>query len=149
LVEGRKSYVLADSLLVTDISVADFSIQAAQSRWGLDEPNVVDLVGSLAHNSENRVGGRFYSIQGQRIMILTNNESYYPTPQRLRVDMLVVTGKPRVKPESLLEIFDASTLIADGSVPYYYKKKLRMMADSTGLKYHDTSQTGAYVWGLE
>jgi len=149
LVEGRRSHVLADSVLAADLSLADFSIQAAQARWGLEYPEVVDLHDSLAHNIGSGVDGHFYSFRGQRIMILKNKEFYFPTPQRLRVDMLLVTGKPKVKPERLLEIFDMGTLIADGSVPYYYKKKLRMMADSSGLKYHDTSQTGAYVWGLE
>ncbi len=150
LVEGRESQLLADSLMVADPTMADFSIQAAQARWGLDTPDVIELDDHQTGEPLDGSTSPYFSMaSGQRLMILQDNAFYHPTPHKLRVDMLIVTGKPRLKPVHLTEVFEVQTLIADGSVPGYYKKQLQQMADSSGISYHDTAREGAFVWGLK
>jgi hypothetical protein len=63
--------------------------------------------------------------------------------------MLIITGNPKITPDSLLNSIQVNTIIADGSVPSFLKSKLREMAIQSNIYFHDTSKEGAYIWGLE
>ncbi len=150
VVNGRKSHVFADSVIAADLNQASFVMKSAQSEWGLNQPKVYPIkkfCSALSANScENDY---FFMVRNQRFMILTSEDRYFPQSDPFMLDVLIVTGNPEIPASCLMQIFHAKKIIADGSVPSYYKEKLSKLADEHHICYFDTTKDGAFLDGLE
>lgn len=151
VVNGRDAQMLTDAFIAADMDLASFSIKAAQSYWGLTANNEVIVIGDTVPHSENSGYFRssFSQVQHKRLMVLSDHDALYSLVNPLQLDMLIITGNPKITPDSLLNSIQVNTIIADGSVPSFLKSKLREMAIQSNIYFHDTSKEGAYIWGLE
>jgi hypothetical protein len=93
--------------------------------------------------------GPFILADNRRILLLDGNSSFVPISDRLPVDLVIVTGKPLIKPENLLKIVQTDTLVTDGSVPRYWKKQFSELAKNEDIRYIDTSTDGAFMAGIK
>jgi competence protein ComEC len=151
VVNGRDAQMLTDAFIAADMDLASFSIKAAQSYWGLTAYNEVIVIGDTVPHSENSgyLRSSFSQVQHKRLMVLSDHDALYSLVNPLQLDMLIITGNPKITPDSLLNSIQVNTIIADGSVPSFLKSKLREMAIQSNIYFHDTSKEGAYIWGLE
>ena len=149
-VEGTRSHILADSVLSRDLSAVSFTLQSSQAKWGLKPTGV------KTDTSISRIGltgfyqdGPFILADNRRILLLDGKANFVPIRSRLPVDLVIVTGKPRIKPENLLKIVQTDTLVTDGSVPRYWKKQFSELAKQEDIRFIDTSTDGAFMAGIK
>jgi hypothetical protein len=82
-------------------------------------------------------------------MLINERSDFIPTNQKLTLDIVVVSGKPVIKPDDLVEIIQTKVIITDGSVPAYWKKKFALVAKSNNIRFHDTAKDGAFTFGID
>jgi competence protein ComEC len=75
---------------------------------------------------------------------LLNGQSSLPQ-KRTKIDYLIVSQNPKTPPGYILNKFDFSTIILDGSMPYFEKKKWLSWCKENQFNYWDTSQQGAFT----
>ncbi|MFA5419062.1 MAG: ComEC/Rec2 family competence protein [Bacteroidales bacterium] len=142
-VEGSQNRVIADSTLLNDLSLVNFSIQSSQAKWGQTPYTGNSNLTGYYHD------GAYILFNNQRIMLINEHSDFIPTNQKLSMDMLVVSGKPAIKPDDLVKTIQTNLIITDGSVPAYWKKKLALVAKQNQIRHFDTSKDGAFTFGID
>jgi len=80
-------------------------------------------------------------------LYLLNEQSGFP-PQKTKIDFLIVSGNTKFSRESILENFDFSTIVIDGSISYRERQKWLTWCQKNQLDHWDTSQQGAFTFNF-
>ncbi len=87
----------------------------------------------------------FFSLHGRQVLILDSLYSWKKPAKKTRLDLLVMSGNPKIYIRDLVESFEIRQLVIDGSVPAwkaaYWKKDCR----EEGIPFHDVSENGAFI----
>lgn len=135
-VRSGNHVVLADTALMADEATVDFNMSGFWTMRGLSfHPEVVNLdddyEGSFMRKKTNLV-----SFEGKLLALWDNAFAVKDSlTYRLPVDYLLVIGKQKPDLQSVVNGYDASTLLIDGSVPHYLAERWMRQAEEKGVPY--------------
>lgn len=79
------------------------------------------------------------------VLRLSNNSlNNYYSENRLKIDILILSGEKHTNINYLLSIIDPSIIILDSSIPKYLSNKISSECSKLGVETHDVKKGGAY-----
>jgi len=149
--EGRKSYIISDSIFLVDEKLQSFTLKENHIKKGLricshmdiNKYNVVEEVGLL-------VDGNFIEFQNMKYFILKSNDSLFISNynKRLEVDVVIIAGRESFDMEKLEDCLMFNKIIISSSVPYWKQKLILKNCKEVGIKCFSVLDDGAFVEGL-
>ena len=146
-VRGGEHILFADSALMADESVVDYSLKGVWAKRHLSaHPQVIGLdesfEGAYLRKSHNLV-----SFDGRLLALWDESRFADSLSYRLPVDYLLVMGRQKADIKSVVNGYDVKTLLIDGSVPGYLAEKWVSEAEAAGLPCYCLSD-GAFEVGF-
>ena len=140
LIEGRKYLFVGDSDLLADDFVRNFHIKPSRILHRVQP----------ALNFENFQQQKELMIYKNKKILMVDETKYFsPLENKVVVDLLIISGNPKLYLNKLHETFSVKQVVFDGSCPTrkinYWKKD----CDSLHIPYHDVSEKGAFVMSLQ
>lgn len=131
-----KSFVFwGDEGLQNDIYLQNFYLQPARILNGTKEAN------SLSHTITH-----YPLIAGHQKSVLVIDPSFRlpVSNQKIPVDIIILTGNPRIYLNRLAAVFDCSQYVFDSSNPLWKIRYWKKDAESLHLRHHTISEQGAF-----
>lgn len=147
-IHGRGHILMTDSITLADDFVKGFHLEGHWVESGLNtnpnyfEPHTKSFSTDYLRKRENLI-----SFEGKLLALWQDeggcNDSL---SYRIQIDWMLVSGRESEKLEKLLNCYDPSLLILDGSVPHYYVKAWKEAALKAGVELYHTSEQGAFIY---
>ena len=133
-VRGGEHVLLADSTLMADESTVDYSLSGAWTKRHLSShPQIVGLDEDYSNGYLSKKAN-LVSFDGKLLALWADTcRCEDSLSYRLPVDYLLVMGKQRPDVQSVVNGYEAKTLLVDGSVPRYMAEKWMVEAKEKGL----------------
>lgn len=149
-VYGSKAWFLADSALLRDDQAIGFNISGNRVFSGVRTVEEIEIGDTLHYPGyPENPAFQIYApdliyFAGKRIAILGSDHHMHKPDKPLDVDLLILSGKPRLSVRELQSEFNFETLVFDISLAPWLVKKWKPYCDSTGVKYHDVRTDGSF-----
>lgn len=146
-VSGGDHVLLADSALMADESIVDYSLKGAWVKQYLSShPQVVGFEEDFSCDYLCKKSD-LISYGGKLLALWDDTRLSDSLSYRLPVDYVLVRGKQNPDVQSVANIYEAKTLLIDGSVPRYLAERWMVQAAEKQLPVYDLSD-GAFGVGL-
>lgn len=135
-VSGKNFFFYGDDSANVDKSTRDFHMSPARVQRRVKEAAALDnLV----------ISGRYASFAGREILLLDETMNFKAGSIRPVVDLVIVSGNPRLYIRRLAQSIGIRQVVFDSSVPPWRLKYWRADCDSLGIPSHDVREKGAFV----
>lgn len=143
--KGQSSVFVADSLLLTDKEKLGFQVE---NSW--KSSFVKPLLVTLDDLQESDNG--YFSYREQ--FCLFNGDIFYvlnkmpkvDSSKKVRVDYLVLKGKPWINPREIVSIFQIrKKVLISGSTPSWLADKWKKAFEKLGVACYSTHDSGAFI----
>ena len=136
LVVAHRYYFIGDSAVLYDDFIRNFHLQPSRiqnrTRWGgVHLPPVKNF--------------DFYH---KRIALVDSTWNVQAQPSGAPLDLLILSGNPRLSLSALVPSLAVRQIVIDGSVPAWKARLWRRDCDSLGIPCHDVGEKGAFVLNL-
>ena len=139
LIDGRKYLFAGDPDVLTDDFIRNFHIKPSR---------VLHRV-VPAHDFENYLQQEsLFSYKNKKILPINKTRYFFPIENKIPVDLLLVSGNPKLYFNKLTETFSVKQVVFDGSCPAWKINYWKKDCDSLHIPYHDVSEKGAFVMNL-
>ena len=85
---------------------------------------------------------------GKKIMAISQTKHFAPLDEKISIDLLLISGNPKLYFNKLAETFSIRQVVFDGSCPAWKVNYWKKDCDSLHIPYHDVSEKGAFVMSL-
>ena len=82
---------------------------------------------------------------GKRILSIDETKYFAPLEEKISVDLLLVSGNPKLYFNKLSETFSVKQVVFDGSCPAWKIRYWQKDCDSLQITTHNVSEKGAFV----
>jgi competence protein ComEC len=138
-INGREYLFVGDPDLLADDFVRNFHIKPSRVLHRI-EPAI---------NFENyQQQKNLIVFNGKKILSINETKHFSPLKEKIRVDLLLVSGNPKLFFNELAETFSVKQVVFDGSCPAWKINYWKKDCDSSHIPYHDVSEKGAFVMSL-
>lgn len=140
-ISGRHYWFTGDSNLLISKQVRNFHLKPTRILRRVIESN--QLKGLLYYDP-------YYHFSGKNMLFLDTALSFPRQPDMARpvIDLLVLSGNPKIYLDRLVEELDIRQIVTDGSVPAWKAALWKKDADSLHIPLHNTGEKGAFVMRL-
>jgi len=136
LIDGRKYFFVGDSDLLADDFIRNFHLKPSRVLHRI-EPAI------NFENYQERENLIVYN--SKRIMMIGETKYFAPLEEKIPVDLLLISGNPKLYFNKLAETFSIKQVVFDGSCPTWKINYWKMDCDSLLIPFHDVSEKGAFV----
>ncbi|MBU1010637.1 MAG: ComEC family competence protein [Bacteroidetes bacterium] len=149
-IHGREHVVLADSLVMADESVIGYNVASFWTNNGLVNPNtLLNGSDSLASHAFLRKQGDLMWFCGKLVALCQKesflNDGFLAEHSGVTPEVVIVSGNVPENLGKLQQRFQLKTLVLDGNIPPWHRKKWQDSAVKAGITFHDVLQQGAFV----
>jgi len=136
IIDGRKYLFVGDQDLLANDFIRNFHIKPSRVLHRI-EPGV-----SLKNyqQQENQI---IYN--GKKILTIGETKYFFPIENKIPVDLLLISGNPKLYFSQLTKTFSVKQVVFDGSCPAWKINYWKKDCDSLHIPYHDVSEKGAFV----
>lgn len=138
-VEGRSFVFMGDKDLLANDFARNFHLKPSRVMYWLHE------TGQLAALQTN---GNYISFNQQHILLLDSSVSFIHSGERPELDLLILSGNPRLYMGPVSQAVHIKQVVIDGSVPAWKSRYWKKDCDSLHIPCHDVSTQGAFVMNL-
>jgi len=139
LIDGRNYLFIGDPDLMTDDFVRNFHIKPSRVLHRI-EPAI---------NFKNYYReGSLISYNNKKILIIDRSIYFSPLQNRVPVDVILVSGNPKLYFKRLSATFSVKQVVFESSCPGWKINYWKKDCDSLHIPYHDVSEKGAFVMSL-
>ena len=138
-ISGRKLFYSGNTNGSADAFIRQFHLRP--SRIIQRVKPVTDLSGLLQQQN-------LYSFHDKRILLLSPGYQYNESTNRQKIDLLIISGNPRLYITQLVKALDIRQVVSDGTAPAWKKNYWRKDCDSLQIPFHDVTLKGAFVMTL-
>jgi competence protein ComEC len=129
LIAGRKAFYMGDSGLSDQLSLSRSFHRIQQ-----------------VSNSRTTTGGNKYlQFRKTRILLLDTPVSFKSNDHKPLVDLLILSGNPKIYMKKLCAALDIKQVIINSSVPGWKGRLWKSDCDSLHINCHDIASEGAFV----
>lgn len=89
-----------------------------------------------------------FSFQNKRILLLSQGYQYREASHRQKIDLLIISGNPRLYMTQLNKALDIRQVVCDGAAPGWKRNYWQKDCDSLKIPFHDVTIKGAFVMNL-
>ena len=112
------------------------------------------LIHPFVKNTSPVISGNFYKkgnfiqFNGEKIGIINSGLPAGPISAKLNLDLLILSGNPKVKIADLLKLFTFRKIVIDATNPEWKARNWINEAKLSGIGYYSVSASGAFVMDL-
>ncbi len=150
-VSGNWNCFIADSLLMSDIKKQEYHIMNNWCSLGLKDPNKLVMNNKVIHEPITFSGiglfkrNNFIYFQSTRILILDRSADVEPISEKLRLDIIILSGNPDITINEIQECFSFKKIIIDSSNSRRKAEQWIRECGSLGVECYSVVHSGAYV----
>jgi len=138
VIQGNHYSFTGDSILLQDGFLRNFHLKPARNLYRtIPASNTTAL-------KENQIT----IIDGKRVLLLTQSIPRQIFQTKIPVDILIIAHNPRIYISQLQQAFDCKLIVFDSSNPLWKIQLWKKDCDSLHLRFHSTSENGAFVMDL-
>ncbi|HEY9362702.1 MAG TPA: ComEC/Rec2 family competence protein [Chitinophagaceae bacterium] len=137
IIDGNKSLFIGDTILLQNDFIRNFHLKPSRNLFRIS--NII---------FNNQEGLRFFEYNHKKIMLVNTTFNLRPFANRLPIDLMVVSGNPKLYFQSINKTFNIKQVIFDGSVPAYKLKYWKKDCSLLHISFHDVTEQGAFVMNL-
>lgn len=138
-IDGRHYLFAGDPSLQVDGFERNFHLNPSRILYRTSE---ADSMGSLAQQGNSRI---FF---GKKILLINSSTRFTPQEKREPVDLLIISGNPKLYITDASRVFDIKQVVADGSAPAWKTRYWQADCDSLHIPFYDVKSKGAFVMSL-
>jgi competence protein ComEC len=138
-IDGRKYLFVGDPGLPEDDLIRNFHFKPCRILRRI-EP-AIDLDNYRQH-------GNLIIYNNKKILSIKETKYFSPLKEKIPIDLLLVSGNPKLYFNNLSETFFIKQAVFDGSCPAWRINYWKKDCDSLHIPYHDVSEKGAFVMNL-
>jgi competence protein ComEC len=138
-IDGRNYLFVGDSDLLADDFIRNFHIKPSRVLHRIEPANL--LTGYARE-------GNLIFYNNKKIMLLDESTRFNKTNKILPLDLLVISGNPKLYFSQFIKSFSVKQVAFDGKCPSWKIKYWKKDCDSLHIPNHDVSEKGAFVMKL-
>ncbi len=139
IIEGRKYLFVGDQDLLADDFVRNFHMKPARVM------HRIEPAPGLRNCQQQK---ELIIYKGKKILALHETKYFLPIAEKIPVDLLLISGNPKLYFTRLTETFSIKRVVFHGSCPAWKINYWKKDCDSLHIPYHDVSEKGAFVMNL-
>ena len=139
VIQGRQYCFIGDSVLQQDGFLQNFHIKPSRI---LHRTTPAQALSNIAYSNQLIVSN------SKRVVLLNQPLPYQPPAQKIKADVIIVTGNPKLYMKQVAAAFDCPQLVFDGTNPFWKIRYWKKDADSLHLRHHTTATQGAFEMDL-
>lgn len=139
LIDGRNYFFVGDTDLLADDFTRNFHIKPSRVLKRL-EP--AEAPGNFQRQDN------FILYKDKRILIINGSFTFSPLEEKMNIDLLLISGNPKLYFKNLVKTFYVKQVVFDGSCPAWRINYWKKDCDSLNIPNHDVSEKGAFVMNL-
>ncbi len=139
VMEGNTYRFLGDSELAISKSLQRFYLMPSRVMHGVGETD--SLPGTVITN-------RLIAGNQKTVLIVDKPIHFPPVQQKIPVDLIILSGNPKIYLSRLFAVFDCKQYIFDSSNPLWKIRYWKKDADNLHLRHHTISEQGAFEVAL-
>jgi competence protein ComEC len=137
IIDGRYHFFVGDSSVVADVLTTRFHLQPSRTLYRAISARMPFHLW---------VKGSYMQYRTKRILLLDRDTRFPATSQT--IDLLVVSGNPKIDLTILCRRFPIRQLVFDATVPERKVNRWKTVCDSLRIAWHDVATKGAFVMNL-
>ena len=138
-IAGRKLYYSGNTNGPADAFIRQFHLRPSRI---LQRAKPVTVLPGL-HQKQNQ-----FSFYDKQILLLSPGYQYKAASNRQKIDLLIISGNPRLYMSQLTKALDIRQVVSDGAAPSWKKNYWLKDCDSLKIPFHDVTVKGAFVMNL-
>ncbi len=139
LIENTHFLFLGDSAITGQGSLQRFHLRPSRLQYGVTATEIL---------SNTDIRGPLISGRRKTALIISRNTRFTPLVQKIPVDIIIISGNPKVYLSQLATVFDCKQWVFDSSNPLWKIRYWKKDADSLHLRHHTVSEQGAFETDL-
>jgi len=139
LIDGRKLLFVGDTGLLADDFVRNFHISPSR---------ILHRVEAASSFTDYEQDENMLIYKNKKILIINKTKHFFPIAYKVPVDLLIVSGNPKIYFNQLSETFSVRQVVFDGSCPSWKINYWKKDCDSLHIPWYDVSEKGAFVMNL-
>ena len=136
IIDGRKYLFVGDSDLLADDFVRNFHIKPSR---------ILHRIEPTSDLKNYQPEKELMVFKGKKILSICETKYFLPLPEKIPVDLLLISGNPKLYFNKLTETFSVKQVVFDGSCPAWKINYWKKDCDSLKIPYHDVSEKGAFL----
>ena len=136
LIDGRKYHFAGDPDLLADDFIRNFHIKPSR---------VLHRIEPAMNFESYQQQENLITYNRKKIMTISETKYFAPLDEKILVDLLVISGNPKLYFNKLAETFSVKQVVFDGSCPAWKISYWKKDCDSLQIPIHDVSEKGAFV----
>jgi len=138
-VDGRRYLFVGDSDLLADEFIRNFHIKPSRTLYRIEPATNFEYY---------QQQGNLISYNNKKIVSIKETTYFSPLNEKIPIDLLIISGNPKLHFNKLVETFSVKHVVFDGSCPAWKINYWKKDCDLLHISYHDVSEKGAYVMDL-
>ena len=135
IIEGNAYRFWGDSSLTSPGFLQNFHLKPARVLYGVAQTDNL---------SNTLVTHPLIAGQHKSVLIISGQVDFAPVSAKIPVDIIILSGNPRIYLSRLAALFDCQQYIFDTSNPLWKIRYWKKDADSLHLRHHTISEQGAF-----
>ncbi|NCA85897.1 MAG: ComEC family competence protein [Clostridia bacterium] len=147
VMRGRHALLIADSALLADANVMEFSLAMNHTYSGIRQIDMLtpdSLAGANLGKAIRFYKPNLFSVGDLRFAFINPSNLPQRSSVPLRVDYVVVQQNPKIDLADLATQYDFESIIFDASNSYYRLRNWAAWCDSTQTPYHNIREDGYF-----
>jgi len=136
IIDGRKYLFVGDQDLLADDFVRNFHLKPSRVL------HRIEAAPDLRNYQQQK---ELIIYKGKKIMALKETKYFHPLAEKVPVDLLLISGSPKLYFNKLIKTFSIRQVVFDGSCPEWKINYWKKDCDSLHIPYHDVSVQGAFL----
>ncbi|HET6768812.1 MAG TPA: ComEC/Rec2 family competence protein, partial [Chitinophagaceae bacterium] len=138
-IDGRKYLFVGDSDLPADDFIQNFHLKPSR---------LLHRVAPARGFNNYQQQENLLAYKNKKILLINETKYFTPLENQFPVDLLLISGNPKLYFNKLRETFLVKQVVFVGSSPAWKINYWKKDCDSLGIPYHDISEKGAFVMKL-
>jgi competence protein ComEC len=145
-INDQHAFFLCDSALANDLKKLEFNIKPHRVNIGIRKvtPINVDSYADLSYPGFYQLYP-FIFFEGMRILVIDQQWHDVKPDKCMELDLVIIRGTPRIKPEELTGQFYIRQVVIDSSVPFYIAEKLLLDFKKAFIPCHSVKHDSAFI----
>jgi competence protein ComEC len=139
VIDGRHHFFIGDSSVPADASIRRFHLQPSR---------ILYRAANMRVPSHLWINGPYIQYGTKHILLLDRNMHFSATGIKQTIDLLLVSGNPKIDLPVLCRRFDIRQVVFDATVSTGKKNRWKTACDSLRIAWHDVMTKGAFVMNL-
>jgi len=145
-INGQTHTLIADSTITNN--TIDYHLKNNRAIWGIDKGYYQMPLNDTVIDNNVEIISNFLIFNNLKLFLCDNNCNLYSTNSKMKLDLVIISGKNKNNFKNLLSVFDINKVVIDSSVPRWNQRVMENYFSDKGIECHNVNTDGALIMDL-